>query len=93
MNPYLRETRKILQSLGVLRRPASSRVAIFLAGAGLGAVAGAALGAFLLTPTNRKQLQELVSSKADQIASTGKAKIAETTTPSANGAGEEVGHL
>jgi gas vesicle protein len=82
---YAREIRGMLKNLGLVRR--SNGVGTFLVGAGVGAVAGAAV-AILLTPTNGKQMRQLVGSRAKQIASTAEKKI--SSIKSANGAKEQL---
>lgn len=83
---YAREIRKMLKSLGLVRSE-SNGVSAFLVGAGVGAVAGAAV-ALLLTPTNGKEMRQLVGSRAKQIADTAEKKIAEIKSP--NGAKAEL---
>ena len=90
MNPYVRETRKILESLGLVRRPASSWLGVFWAGAGLGVVTGAAVGALFLTPAHRTELKKLVRSKVKSIAASADDKASEIATPGANGAAPEL---
>src|SRR6478736_217412 len=61
MNTYVREIKGMLENMGLVRRSESSWVGGFFAGAGLGAVAGAAVAA-LLTPSNGKEMRKLVRS-------------------------------
>jgi hypothetical protein len=88
MNTYAREIRGMLKKLGLVRSnsPWKGR---FLAGVGLGALAGAAV-AVLLTPTKGKEVRKIVRSKAKHLASSAEKKISAIKRPATNGAKEQL---
>jgi len=87
MKSYAREIRKMLETLGLARKPRGWS-GTFLAGVGVGAVA-----AVLLTPSNGKEVRKIVRSKAKLVAGTAEKKIAAITaitSGAVNGARKQV---
>ena len=89
MNRYVGEIKGMLENMGLVRRSESSWIGGFFAGAGLGAVAGAAVAA-LLTPSDGKEMRKLVRSKAKRLAKGAEKQIAALRSVNANGARHEV---
>jgi hypothetical protein len=85
MNAYA-QVQRMLQRLGLVRRSTSSWIGGFITGTSLGAIAGAALAAFL-TPTNGKEMRRLVGKKAKQLAV--RAERTQSEHPRDNGTREQ----
>jgi len=79
----------MLENIGLVRRAKRSWMSGFFAGAGFGAVAGVAVAA-LLTPTDGKEMRELVRSKAKRFAKGAEKQIAALKSASTNGARDQV---
>jgi len=89
MNSYVREIRKVLENMGLIRRPRASWSRGFVYGCGFGALAGAAAAA-LLTPADGKEMRKLVQANAKKIARNAEQGIAAMKTARANGTREQL---